>query len=202
MNSPKTVADLLKMEIPDPEKREFEDVSPGTHTAVIVGVVPLGYQVGKKIYDDYKGKTHNGYPVSFEVAIVFEVAEKLETGTFAGKNKAITLRFLRPTWQPKKSPNLKDIIETLHGKFDSFGDATALLTGKQCVLGITKDKYTNVSSVNKPMNGVPPVVPNGPFEVPKFLTKLIGESISAEEFSKPSKIAPPTPVSGGNSEVF
>lgn len=199
-NQKVTLAELLKEVVPEDSKREFEDVSLGTHPAVIAAVIPLGFQKSKKTYPDYSGPTADGMPVAYELAIIFEVAEKVLSGPSAGKNRSIHLRFLRNYKNNSKSgsPTLWKICEDLLGKWEGPNAATRDLVGRQCSISVTQnDKYMNVSGVGGPISGLPPVVPNPDFTVSPMFLKIREFSVPESRIVSSKKIAPPglaTPV--------
>lgn len=153
------------------EKKDFEQVTPGTHQGVCYDIWDIGYQEG-----EYKGKKK----VLHTVIVGFEVNEPISKGEFEGKRKTIN-RFY--TLSLGEKANLRADLESWRGKAFTSEELKGFdiekLIGVNCMLSITHNEKgrAKITGIGKMMAGLMPLKPENERSIPKWIEDFKAKSV-------------------------
>ncbi len=169
---------------------DFEPLSEGIHTAVIVAVQEMGIQPG---FENQKPRP--------EYAILLEFEDRIQDGPNVGKRRLLWITVAASLHEKSKLGQIVKAIGFDLGVAQRNGLDLDLLIAKSTQVGITHDvkgdrRYARASSFYKLPTGVPPLTPEHPptEPLPDFLAERRDRALSPTPPSSAPSPAPTAPL--------
>lgn len=169
----------------EPESRDFQKVSAGTHQAVCYDVWDIGMQ---KVM--FEGVLRD---VKHKVILAWEANELIEEGEHQGERLTINKRY---TLSLHEKASLKKDLEGWRGREFTLeerkGFIVETIIGVNCLLNVIHNKvgvnvYANITSIGKLMKGMTPLTAENVScggdrtKMPKWIQKLIENQATQED---------------------
>ena len=163
----------------EPEKAKFAQVPAGTYQAVCYDVWDIGLQV-----NPYKDKNGNPQPPTLQIIIGFEVSELIKEGKYAGKRMTLNKFYNRTL---NETATLRKHLESWRGAKltpeELKGFDVESLIGANCMVSVIigEKGKSQISSISKLMNNLPPMKPENERATPQWVVKYQDKQVSADK---------------------